>query len=96
MKSLIKEWDQFTTIKEPPLFVFCFNAKAPDLDLPNVIFHQGLTPVSLIKQLKSKNPDHHITIIYDDLYGLLDTTNKDEKLSQIGLFCELSRHLQIR
>ena len=78
VKSLIAEWSQFSTIAEEPLVVFCYNAQKPDLgQAKGHFFHQGLTPVSVLKDLKSKHPQRHLVVIYDDIFSLLETVDKD-------------------
>ena len=105
--QLMSEWKWYqstTSLPQqqlPPLFIYCYNATKPSIrsrdEAINVKFHRGAITVQDIKGLhRQYGKRHHLCIIYDDTLNLMKDLSKDQKAEFVGLFSELSRHLNIR
>ena len=94
----MQEWTRYQSpTMLPPLFFFCYNTTKPRVTGLPVKFHHGPLTVKDIKALHQQyGKRHHVCIIYDDTLNLMKQLPREQKEAYVGLFSELSRHLNIR
>ena len=93
----MQDWTRFASPDMlPPMFFYCYNTTKPNVSGP-VKFHHGPLTVKDIKALHQRyGKTHHLCIIYDDTLNLMKQLPREQKDAYVGLFSELSRHLNIR